>query len=789
MLFLQNEQKKLFLFLFFLSSSFGLIAQTVLPKLETSLNAPSDRNILEDRTQWKEIESERKINSSTFLTPDGRTIIHYSKEPLNYYSNGNLVPINTIPVISHDGLIAVEQPFPVKVTKSGAVLIGNTTYSSECKINGLELKISDLSQTGANAIMKDVIPGIDKTFGFHFNAVEYNYILNHPIANGNQDFVIEEKVIIPENAKLLLDYNFGTQSKDGWLGSLTIKSSTGEEIGRMRGAVCFDANKNYCAASYKIEDKNGMQTIKIIVPNTWINNPNRVYPITIDPLVTGPTSTWGGSYIASCLAPANNADSILVTIPAQITVTGFFVSGSYYASPFTTALMSDGQMFFSTSCSNSTTFTVAPPTGSTPGTAYLTAFDLRSPLTCCFPQSCSSQSFYLLMHLYRTAPGIGCNTTYLYHDPFSGYPFSAYIEGHTIESYGLQWAITPATICSNVCNVLGTVYIKYGVPPFTITHPWVSGSVTAGVAVGCSFATISKQLNLTIPLCPWICDTVTMLSIPPPTVTDACGNIIGGLLPKIITIKETPTASANPNPATVCSDVPFIVNLNSCIPGSTFTWNGNSISGTSGSIVDVISNTTTTVTSTNYTITTASNLCNSAPITLVVNTDPLPVAGISVPVPIIINMPVTFGDNSTSIGGTANSWYWTFGDNTSSISQNPIHTFAVPGVYTVCLAMATTDGCVDTICTDVTVIPAELVIPNVITPNGDNQNDYLYFQYLEYFGNNSLEIFDRWGKVVYSKKNYANDWNAKGCHDGTYYFILKTSDGKNYPGFVQVIQK
>jgi gliding motility-associated-like protein len=309
----------------------------------------------------------------------------------------------------------------------------------------------------------------------------------------------------------------------------------------------------------------------------------------------------------------------------------------------------------------------------------------------------------------------------------------------------------------------------------------------AGTPAGCSFGTTSKMVTLTLPNCPWVCDTVTVLSIPPPTVVDACGTVLSGLPPKVISIKKKPVVTATPDPVTACSDVPFNINLSSCVAGSSISWTGHSTSGTGTLITDAISNSTSTTNATDYIITATANGCTSLPDTVTVNTDPLPTADFSVNSPIIVNTPAVFTDNTTSHGGTVNSWNWSFGDSNSSNLQNPSHAYGTPGTYTVCLSMQTSDGCLDTICKEITVIPAELVLPNVITPNGDGQNDFLYFKYLEFFGDNELKVYDRWGKLVYEKSNYANDWNAKNCTDGTYYYTLLTADGKIHPGYVEIL--
>jgi PKD repeat protein len=50
---------------------------------------------------------------------------------------------------------------------------------------------------------------------------------------------------------------------------------------------------------------------------------------------------------------------------------------------------------------------------------------------------------------------------------------------------------------------------------------------------------------------------------------------------------------------------------------------------------------------------------------------------------------VNFTDLSTN---SPTSWYWTFGDATTSIMQNPVHTYSAPGTYTVTLVVENADG-------------------------------------------------------------------------------------------------
>ena len=93
-----------------------------------------------------------------------------------------------------------------------------------------------------------------------------------------------------------------------------------------------------------------------------------------------------------------------------------------------------------------------------------------------------------------------------------------------------------------------------------------------------------------------------------------------------------------------------------------------------------------------------------------------------------------------------------------------------------------TNGC--TTFDDVTVLvgsnPSRFINQvNLITPNGDGQNDVLYFGNLAKYGPNTLKIFNRWGNVVYDRVNYQDGddrfdgtYKGKELPAGTYYYIL-----------------
>jgi PKD repeat protein len=108
---------------------------------------------------------------------------------------------------------------------------------------------------------------------------------------------------------------------------------------------------------------------------------------------------------------------------------------------------------------------------------------------------------------------------------------------------------------------------------------------------------------------------------------------------------------------------------------------------------------------------------------------------------------VLFTDQSNGNGASIVSWFWTV-DTAEYASQNANFTFTTPGVYQVTLLVTTSDGCTDQVTYTVTVIPDEIIVPNVFSPNSDGDNDYLEFTGVEYYPNTDLHVFNRWGQTV-----------------------------------------
>ncbi|WP_232540813.1 SdrD B-like domain-containing protein [Spirosoma endbachense] len=88
-------------------------------------------------------------------------------------------------------------------------------------------------------------------------------------------------------------------------------------------------------------------------------------------------------------------------------------------------------------------------------------------------------------------------------------------------------------------------------------------------------------------------------------------------------------------------------------------------------------------------------------------------------------------------------------------------------------------------------------IPEGFSPNGDGINDLFVIRGLAGV-TVSLEVYNRWGNMVYKNEDYHNDWNGKpntgvtvgsdadGLPDGTYYYVIRTSDGRRFVRYMMI---
>ena len=247
--------------------------------------------------------------------------------------------------------------------------------------------------------------------------------------------------------------------------------------------------------------------------------------------------------------------------------------------------------------------------------------------------------------------------------------------------------------------------------------------------------------------------------------------------------KSTPVINFNAPDLLICPGECVkvkAIGISAYTPG-VYSWSNNSSNTTDSATVCVAGMFTTTYTDAQGCIATK---------TLAIGNDAVPLASFiaTPPSPVVPDQPVDFTNTSTIATGSISSSIWNFGDGNGGLGNTITYGFPSAGVFPVSLIVIGSNGCRDTVYMNYQV-DAILVIPNVITPNGDKANDLLKFKNLNFFTSNNLVIFNRWGKKVFEQDNYKNDWDGDNFSDGTYFFILNVPDAspKTYNGYFQII--
>lgn len=126
---------------------------------------------------------------------------------------------------------------------------------------------------------------------------------------------------------------------------------------------------------------------------------------------------------------------------------------------------------------------------------------------------------------------------------------------------------------------------------------------------------------------------------------------------------------------------------------------------------------------------------------------------------------VTFIDNSKNSEGSTFTWNFYDGEKGSkrdtSYQESPTRTFTSTGSYFVYMKVASANGCSDSVAKIIVVgDDPTFFVPNAFTPNGDNIND-LFMPKSIGLKNYQMQIFSRWGQLLFSTNDPAAGWNGR----------------------------
>jgi gliding motility-associated-like protein len=332
----------------------------------------------------------------------------------------------------------------------------------------------------------------------------------------------------------------------------------------------------------------------------------------------------------------------------------------------------------------------------------------------------------------------------------------------------ITYSFTNANGCANTATTVVTVNalptvsagtyaaVCNAAPNVTLTGSPLGGVFTGTGVTGSTFDPSSNT------------QTVTYSYTSPIT---SCSNTAT----TVITVNAQPVVDAGSIQA-VCFGVPVTVVGSGA---NTYTWSNG-----------VTNNSPFSPTSTNlYTVTgTDANGCTDTDtVTVVVYSLPITnaVADTTFGAP---GLNVLFGNLSSNALG----YTWDFGNGqTETDVLNDVHevVYENPGIYSVVLT-STNLHCssIDTLTIIVSPFPdAIIVVPNIITPNADGDND-LFFMPVTYGATINVLVLNRWGQVMTEQKDFTarwdGKWNGNDAVDGTYFYryVITDKNGKEYKG-------
>ncbi|HFA47377.1 MAG TPA: T9SS type B sorting domain-containing protein [Bacteroidetes bacterium] len=192
----------------------------------------------------------------------------------------------------------------------------------------------------------------------------------------------------------------------------------------------------------------------------------------------------------------------------------------------------------------------------------------------------------------------------------------------------------------------------------------------------------------------------------------------------------------------------------------------------------------------NVTVTDA-NGCEESKGAVIDEITPLVVEGIGVP--------DTGGPDGQAIANvTSGTWPYEF-EWSGEIETDSILSELLPGFYTV--KVSDSNGCEELLTIKVDDLTVCLQASAVITPEGDGFNEEFHIGCLSRYSDNRLEIFNRWGQLVFLANDYNDDRLWRGTNrrgndvpDGVYFYVFEYKDPVNnttetLKGAVTVLRK
>ena len=249
----------------------------------------SDIHYLDDNGVWQDIDNSLTVNGGEITTSNAK--IKLAKKTTG---NGEIFTI-------HEGNRKLSLALNGANKKVDGIISNNETEFDD---DATQLqKMTTLDKISASVRYNDILENVD---------------LEYVIKGAN----IKENIIVKAKASNY-SYSF-TLSLNNLVASLSEKneivisdSSTSEVVYLIPAPIMWDANDAYSddIAVTLTENNNGKYTLTITADSDWMNNENRVYPITIDPPIytSSSSSVLDLDFTTTSSSPSVTSNSLYVS--------------------------------------------------------------------------------------------------------------------------------------------------------------------------------------------------------------------------------------------------------------------------------------------------------------------------------------------------------------------------------------------------------------------------------------------------------------------------------------------
>ncbi len=109
------------------------------------------------------------------------------------------------------------------------------------------------------------------------------------------------------------------------------------------------------------------------------------------------------------------------------------------------------------------------------------------------------------------------------------------------------------------------------------------------------------------------------------------------------------------------------------------------------------------------------------------------------------------------------------------------------------LVSTSADGCIDSASVQLRVLQS-ISIPNAFSPNGDGINDSWEIANLSRYPKPTVQVYDRWGRLVFQSTGYARAWKGTSINNiplplGVYYYVIIPGEtNERFTGWVMLLK-